>query len=93
MITYLAKFVPNLASLTSNLRQLLTKNNVFEGTDLHEKDFIYLKTVLSQSPVLRYYDENLPIVLSVDSSKDGLGAVILKNVVPLAYTSKTMTET
>ena len=39
---------------------------------------------------MQYYDENLPVTLSVDSSKSGMGAVIIQNG-PIAYASKTLT--
>lgn len=93
MITYVAKFIPNLSKLSANLRQLLKKDIVWQWEDVHDKEFNNLKRQLSNSPVLQYYDRNQPIVLSVDSSKNGLGAVILQNGAPVAYASKSLTET
>ncbi|KAK9716956.1 RNase H-like domain found in reverse transcriptase [Popillia japonica] len=42
--------------------------------------------------MLQYYDATKPMTLSVDSSKDGLGAEILQNDAPVAYASKSLTE-
>ncbi|KYN17174.1 hypothetical protein ALC57_10548 [Trachymyrmex cornetzi] len=56
------------------------------------KEFSDLKTVLMKSPVLQFFDSNAEITLSVDSSKDGMGAVILQSQAPIAYASKSLTE-
>lgn len=42
-------------------------------------------------PVLKYFDCNKPVVLSVDSSSVGLGAVLLQDNLPVAYASKSLT--
>lgn len=81
-----------LATITANLRELTKKNIQWYWTKTHEKDFNHLKNLLSTSPVLQFYNEQKPITLSVDSSKDGIGAVILQDKAPIAYASKTLTE-
>ncbi|KFM75290.1 Retrovirus-related Pol polyprotein from transposon 297, partial [Stegodyphus mimosarum] len=40
-----------------------------------------------------YYDIKLPVVLSVDASQEGLGAVLLQNNLPVAYAFKALTDT
>ena len=91
MITYVSRFIPNLSKLTQNLRQLTNKNCVYNWNKSHQLEFDNLKTILSTKPVLHYYDDKLPIRLSVDSSKTGMGAVILQNG-PIAYASKTLNK-
>jgi hypothetical protein len=49
--------------------------------------------MLSSEPVLQYYDCKLPLILSVDASKDGLGAVLLQNNLSIIYASKSLTDT
>lgn len=93
MITYVSKFISNLAKQTHNLRQLTKQDVNFEWNDAHQKEFEHLKGLLTNSPVLHFYDKNKPIVLSVDSSKNGMGAVILQNDAPIAYASKSLTTT
>lgn len=39
MVTNVAKFIPNLSKLTSNLRALLKKDVVWEWNDIHQKKF------------------------------------------------------
>jgi hypothetical protein len=49
-----------------------------------------LKTLVTQSPVLWYFNIGKPIKISVDVSSGGLGAVILQNDQPVAYASKAL---
>lgn len=93
MVTYVSKFIPNLAALTANLRKLIKKDTVWYWSTQHDTDFNHLKELLSSRPVLQFYDEEKEIRLSVDSSKDGMGAVIFQNGGPVAYASKALTET
>jgi len=52
-----------------------------------------LKTVLSSLPVLRLFDVNKPVIVSVDASPIGLGAVLLQEGQPVAFSSTTLTAT
>ena len=55
--------------------------------------FRSLKKLITSAPALKYYDVNQPITLSVDSSKDGLGATILQQNHPIAYACRALTPT
>ena len=58
--------------------------------------FNELKSLVTESPVLRFFDPNLPIRVTSDASKDGLGAVLEQsfneNWYPVAYTSRSLTS-
>ena len=43
--------------------------------------------------MLRLFDSSLPVLLSVDASPLGVGAVLLQNGQPLEFASRTLTET
>ena len=96
MVAYLGKFIPNLSSNTSELRKLLETKESWSWTDNHTKQFRNLQQVVSQSPVLKYFDLNLPIKVSVDASKSGIGAVLLQahgeTWCPVAYASRALTK-
>ena len=47
----------------------------------------------TNAPVLPYYDETKPIVLTVDSGSKGLGAAIVQDGKPIAYASSALSET
>ncbi|XP_055841107.1 uncharacterized protein LOC129908549 [Episyrphus balteatus] len=92
MVTYLGSVVKNLSVQNSNLRQLLKKEVAWHWNDVHEKEFNMLKTLISNAPILTFYDPNKTIVLSVDASKGAVGAVISHNNSPIAYASATLTS-
>ncbi|XP_047037910.1 uncharacterized protein K02A2.6-like isoform X1 [Helicoverpa zea] len=93
MINYLGPFISNLSEKTQILRNLLKKDAVWSWDENHNKCLKSLIDEITKSPVLAHYNPNIPLVLSVDSSKSALGAVILQNNKPIAYSSKTLTTT
>ena len=93
MINYLGKFIPKLSSLNKPLRELLEKDVAWHWTDRHSKCFQDLKEAITKTPVLRYYNQNERIVLSVDASKHGLGACIMQQGQPVAYGSRSLSKT
>ena len=94
MVTYLGRFIPNLSSKTSELRKLLQKDKVWEWSEKHSDQFRQLQECITTSPVLQYFNPNLPIKLSVDASNEGLGAVLLQlhdeQWHPVAYASRAL---
>ena len=55
-----------------------------------------LQLLVTDSPVLKYFDLNLPTKVSVDASKAGLGVVLLQlhrdDWHPVAYASRAMSK-
>ncbi|GFW10522.1 retrovirus-related Pol polyprotein from transposon 17.6 [Trichonephila clavipes] len=92
-ITYLAKFTPHLSNLTHNLRQLLKKDSVRIWDTNTERDFELVKQAIVKSPCLKYFNGNKAVTVSVDASKNGLGAVLLQEGQPVAYGSVSLTQT
>lgn len=92
LITYVGRFIPNLSDKSHKLRELLKKDTEWHWSNVHEETFKNLKSLLSKAPVLQYYSLEKPVVISVDSSKDGLGACILQNGLPVTYASRTLTN-
>jgi hypothetical protein len=92
-MTYLGRFVENLSEKTHPLRKLLKKDILFEWTHEQENAFVVLKNLLGKGPILNYFDPNKEITISVDASQNGLGAVLLQDNKPCAYSSRAMTET
>ena len=94
MVTYLGKFLPNLSDKTACLRKLIEKDATWGWTEERTKQFRELQNLVTSSPVLQYYDPNLPIKLSVDASKAGMGAVLLQlhkeGWHPVAYASRSL---
>ena len=92
MLTYVSKFIPNFSCKSEPLRSLLKKDTLFTWGPLQQKSFDTLKSVLSTSSVLQFFDVNKDTVVSVDSSKSGVCTVLLQNNLPCAYASKALTQ-
>ena len=93
VVKYLTRFAPNLATLTAPLRNLLKKDVEFVWNEYHDEAFQKIKDVLTDSPVLAYFNPKLDVTLHVDVSKYGLGAMLLQKGRPVSYASKTLTQT
>ncbi len=95
MITYLAKFAPNLSEATAPMRDLLKQKNEFLWDAPQEAAFQHTKDLITREPgpVLAYFDEKKEVVLEVDASQHGLGACLFQEGRPVAYASKSLTPT
>ena len=95
MVTYLAKFAPNLSEITSPLRSLLTKDVLFVWDKEQQESFQKVKEVITSTPgpVLSYFDPQKVTTLQVDASKYGLGATIMQGGKPIAFASKSLNPT
>ena len=91
MVTYLCQYMPNISSLTSDLRGLPKKDALFCWSEAHDVGFKKIKTQISEDVCLRYFDTTKEVVLQVDASEVGLGAVLLQDGKPVAYGSKAVT--
>ena len=56
MITYLAKWIPELSEKTTALRSLLVAKTEWQWGPEQEKSWKLLKEILTTEPVLQYYD-------------------------------------
>lgn len=94
MVTYLAKFAPNMSEITSPLRNLLAKDILFQWDSAQSKAFDKVKDLItsSPSPVLAYFDPHKVTTLQCDASKYGLGAALMQEGKPIAFASKSLTQ-
>ena len=97
LVYYYRKFIPQLASVTQPLNELLCKKTYLKWTAKCERAFTTLKGQLTSTKVLVHYDVNLPLRLAFDASAYDVGAVmshVIKNddEKPMAYASRTLTK-
>lgn len=72
----------------------LTKTDVpWTWSQIHEEAFAKIRKLVSEAPVLRYYDHRKPLVIQYDASEKGMGAALLQEGQPLAYISWALTDT
>ena len=57
--------------------------------------FQKIKDLIAESATkpLHYYDRRKPVTVQVDASQRGLGACLLQDGQPIAYASKSLTDT
>ena len=110
-VNHLSKFIPYLSTHRKPLQDLLKQSSVdaeFLWLDTHTEAFNKLKTVICKDVTLKYFDSSLPIYIECDTSKKGIGMVMLQpdsaikntsnsdvpnNICPEFYASKTLTDT
>ena len=93
MATYMSPFIQNLAHVSAPLRDLLKKDVDYIFTASHQKAFDEVKKLICEATTLRYFDPNKDTVVNVDASSRGLGAVLLQDDQPVAFASKSLSET
>ena len=57
----------------------------------HDEAIKKLKVALTNAPVLKFFDPKKQLDIQADASKDGLGACLLQDGYPIAYTSRELT--
>ena len=94
MVNFMHPFIPHLSANTAPLRQLLSKNAVFQWTPSTELAFQRLKDLIieAQNRSLKFYDRSKPLKVQADASKDGLGAALLQDDQPIAFASKSLSD-
>ncbi|KAJ0172395.1 hypothetical protein K1T71_001098 [Dendrolimus kikuchii] len=95
MLNYYGKFIRNLSTLLHPLHTLLKKEQSWQWCSNCERAFEEAKRILLSDRVLAHYEEGRPVVLSVDSSAYGLGAVLSHiypdgSERPVSYVSRTL---
>jgi len=93
LMNYLSKYIPHFSEIAAPLRDLVKQNVEWSWQPLHDRKLAELKKLITEAPVLKYYSPNEPIVVSVDASAKGLGAVLMQDNRPVAYASKALTPT
>ena len=93
IITYMAPFIPRLSDLTANLRELLRKDIDYDWNKSHQKSLQEIKDLICKEMLLHYYDTSKKTVIQVDASSRSLGAALIQEGKPIAFASKSLTET
>ena len=93
MVSYLKKFARGMSNIIQPLRDLTKTDSDFLWEEsVHRAAFKKIKQMLSQAPILSYYDPALALTLQWDMSEGGLGACILQNEQPIAYAFRALTD-
>lgn len=95
MVNFYAKFIPNLSSHLVPLYELLKKGRHYFWGKKQNDVFERVKQLLCSAEVLAHYDGAQQLVLTVDASARGLGAVLAQRTTDgrervVAYASRTL---
>lgn len=97
LINYYGRFMYNLSTILFPINQLLQVNVPFKWYVDCERAFEEVKKQMSSDTVLIHYDPKLPLVLAVDASPYGVGAVLSHTYPdgtekPIQFASQTLSK-
>ena len=108
-VNYLSHFLAFLSDLHAPLQALVMKGTEFVWNTVHQRTFDQIKLHVLNDVKLQFYDANKLLYIEVDTSKKGIGAVMLQddsivpnmaksneipmNLRPISYASKTLSST
>lgn len=94
---YVSKFIPDMATITHPLRELLKKDVKYKWESDQQHAFEKIKNAMVKPETLAYYDPKCETRLVADASPVGIGAVFIqfrdKEPRIIAYAAKSLTET
>ena len=93
MVNYLAKLLQRLSEETEVLRKLAEKDDQWCCFPAHAQAVARVKEMIISAPFLAFYDVTKPVVIQCDASKSGLGAALLQEGRPVAFSSRVMSQT
>ena len=91
-LQYLSRFLPRLAEVAAPLRVLTEKSAVFTWQSQQEEAFNTLKALITKAPVLNFYNVTEEATIQCDASDKRLGAMLLQNGQPVAFASRSLTQ-
>ena len=91
LINYLNWLSPHLAKLRNLLRQICRQMEEFKLTEECEDVFHRCNEEISKNMTLPYFNPKSPTTLQIDTSKKGLGAMLLQNSTPVMFASRALT--
>ena len=85
----------HLCHYTEPLRAMLKQEAVFHWDEMAHVSFQKIKDLIAKSAAqsLRYYDQTKPMTVQVNASQRGLGTCLLQDGQPIAFASKSLTDT
>ena len=92
-VNYLAKFLPGLSDVMEPIRQLTKMDVPWNWSKTQDDVFEAMKRLVSETPVLRFYDPGKELTIQCDASQTGLDAALLQDGQSLAFVSRALTDT
>ncbi len=90
LVTFCAKFYPDLHHVLFPFRDLSKASTTFTWTKMHEEAFQDVKKLVASKVSLTLFDQSKPVEIWCDASLHGLGAVLLQDKGPVCCASRTL---
>ena len=95
LVNYYRNFVPDASNILSPLYELLKKKTKWNWNAEHDNSFSKIKKILASDQVLTHFDPNAKLILTVDASPNGLGAILSQVASdgterPISFASRTL---
>jgi hypothetical protein len=90
LVTFCAKFFPDLHHALYPFRDLSKASATFDWTTTHEEAFQEVKKMVAEKVSLTLFDHEKPVEIWCDASPHGLGAVLLQDKGPVCCASRTL---
>ena len=90
-VQFLSWYLPSLSIVDAPLRKLEKADVLFHWDHPQKESFEKIKTLVSEAPVLQYYNVTKPAKIQCDASGKGLGAMLFQDDKPVCYASRALT--
>ena len=87
-VNYPAKCLHGISDVMEPIRQLTKLDVPSNWSKTQEDTFEAMKRIVSEAPVLWFYDTHKELSIQCDASQTGLGAALLQYGQPFAFVSK-----
>ena len=96
MINHLCRFIPHIQSKLKPMYELLKKDTAWTWSHPQQQALEHVKQLISNAPVLAFFDPSKETVVSADASSFGIGGCILQRhgqqLRPVAFCSRTLSD-
>ena len=91
-VNYLAKLLPRLSVVLEPIQQLPRSEVPWQWQHDHDAAFERVTELVTQAPLLKYYNPQQELTIQCDASEKGLGAALMQNGQPIAFASRALTD-
>ena len=81
--SFYGRFVKDFSSIATPLNELVKKNVVLSGDDVHDQAFKTLKDMLTNAPMLSLPNFDKAFEIECDASGIGIGAILMQDSKPI----------
>jgi hypothetical protein len=92
MTQYVSRYIPHYATMTEPLRRLTRQDVPWDWSSDAQNAFDSLRSALSSTKVMAYFDQNKSTEVLVDASPVGVGAILTQEGRVICYGSRALTD-